>query len=93
MAKAVWRGQVIAESDRTEKVDGYTYFPPDAVHWNLLEESRHTSVCMTKGVASYYDVVIEGVRNDASAWCYREPAVRAQAIRGWIGFWKGIRIG
>ena len=34
--KAIWRGQVIAESDRTLEVDGYRYFPREAVRMDLL---------------------------------------------------------
>ena len=34
--KAIWRGRVIAESDRTLDVGGYTYFPREAVRMDLL---------------------------------------------------------
>ena len=34
--KAVWRDQVIAESDRTLEVDGYRYFPRETVRMDLL---------------------------------------------------------
>src|SRR5215470_15284692 len=34
--KAIWRGQLIAESDCTREVGGYIYFPRDAVHMDLL---------------------------------------------------------
>ena len=35
--KARWRGRVIAESDRTLEVGGYTYFPRDPVRMDLLQ--------------------------------------------------------
>jgi uncharacterized protein (DUF427 family) len=31
MAKAIWNGQIIAESDRCEVVEGNHYFPPQTV--------------------------------------------------------------
>ena len=34
--KAIWRGQVIAESDRTLAVGGYEYFPRETVRMDLL---------------------------------------------------------
>jgi hypothetical protein len=34
--KAIWRGQVIAESDRTLQVGGYRYFPRETVRMGLL---------------------------------------------------------
>ena len=40
--KAIWRGQVIAESDRTLEVDGYRYFPREAVSMDLLCASPMT---------------------------------------------------
>ncbi len=41
--KATWRGRVIAESDRTIEVDGYRYFPREAVSMDLLRASPLTS--------------------------------------------------
>ena len=36
--KAIWRGQVLAESDKTLAVDGYTYFPRESVRMDLLKQ-------------------------------------------------------
>ena len=40
--KATWRGQVVADSDRTLEVDGYVYFPRDTVRMELLRASPQT---------------------------------------------------
>ena len=40
--KATWHGHVVAESDQTLDVDGYTYFPRDAVRMDLLRPSPLT---------------------------------------------------
>ena len=32
MARAVWNGTVLAESDQFELVEGNVYFPPSAIH-------------------------------------------------------------
>ena len=37
--KAMWRGQMIAESNRTLDVDGYTYFPRESVRMDLLRQA------------------------------------------------------
>jgi hypothetical protein len=58
MPKAVWNGTVIAESERTQVVEGNQYFPPDAVRREHLRESSTHTTCPWKGVASYYDVVV-----------------------------------
>ena len=41
--KAVWRGEVIAESDRTREAHGYVYFPRDSVRMDLLRKARKNS--------------------------------------------------
>jgi len=39
MAKATWNGAVLAESDETIEIDGFTYFPPSAVRQEYLATS------------------------------------------------------
>ena len=39
MAKATWNKAVLAESDRTVVVDGFTYFPLHSVKQEYLRES------------------------------------------------------
>jgi len=90
--RAIWRGAVLADSDRTQVVDGYTYFPPEAVERRLLRSSSHRSRCGWKGTASYFDVVVDGAVNLQAAWTYPRPRDAAGHIAGWIGFWKGVEI-
>ena len=90
--RAVWRHTTLAESPATQCVDGFEYFPPDAVAWDLLEESDHTSVCPWKGVAGYFDVVVDGERLERAAWSYRAPSDAAGHIRGHVAFWRGVRV-
>jgi uncharacterized protein (DUF427 family) len=53
MARAIWNGKVIAESDKTEIVEGNHYFPAEAVNSEYLKKSDHQTVCPWKGTASY----------------------------------------
>ena len=41
--KAIWRGQVIAESDRTLEVGGYRYFPRETVRMDGGTEDAERS--------------------------------------------------
>lgn len=92
MARATWNGAVIAESDETVVVEGNHYFPPDSVNREyLVESSRHTT-CPWKGVASYYDVEVDGERNPAAAWFYPTPSAAAADIKDHVAFWHGIRV-
>jgi uncharacterized protein (DUF427 family) len=83
---------VVAESDDTTEVEGNQYFPPQAVEWDLLESSEHTSVCPWKGVASYYDVIVDGRRLPAAAWTYKTPSPAARHIAGHVAFWRGVGV-
>ena len=92
MAKAVWQGQVVAESNDFEVVEGNVYFPPDTITEEFFEPSEHRSVCPWKGTASYYNVVVDGKRNENAAWFYRETKEAAANIKGHVAFWKGVTV-
>lgn len=90
--QATWNGTVIAESDRTVVVEGNHYFPFDDVTAGYLQANGMQSVCPWKGTASYYDVVVDGERNQAAAWYYPEPSRAAAQIKGHVAFWHGVKV-
>ena len=92
MARAVWNGAVLAESDRCVVVEGNQYFPPDAVRRDHLRPSATHTTCPWKGVASYYDVVVDGQVNRDAAWYYPEPKDAAKQIRDHVAFWRGVTV-
>jgi uncharacterized protein (DUF427 family) len=92
MARATWNGQVLAESDRYELVEGNVYFPPDAVRQEFLKPSDTHTVCWWKGTASYYTVVVDGQENADAAWYYPEPSEAAKHVEGHVAFWKGVAV-
>jgi uncharacterized protein (DUF427 family) len=92
MPKAVWNGAVLAASDRCEVVEGNQYFPADAVDRRYLRPSTTHTTCGWKGVASYYDVVVDGQTNRDAAWYYPEPLPAAAAIRDHVAFWRGVTV-
>lgn len=92
MAKAIWNGQVVAESDQTEVVDGNHYFPVEAIEQEFFKPSETTSVCGWKGTASYYNLVVDGQENKDAVWCYRDPKPEAENLKGRYAFWKGVEV-
>jgi len=92
MPKAVWNGAVLAESDRCEVVEGNYYFPPESINQQYFKESDKHTTCPWKGVASYYDVVVEGQVNKDAAWYYPATKEAAQNIKGYTAFWKGVKV-
>ena len=92
MAKALWHGVVIAESDRTVVVEGNHYFPRSSVRAEYLRESDTHTICPWKGTASYRDIVVNGDRNGDAAWFYPNPKPAAAQIKDYVAFWKGVHV-
>lgn len=92
MPKAVFNGQVIAESGDTVVVEGNHYFPPDSVKREYLKTSNAHTTCPWKGVASYYDVEVDGEVARGGAWYYSEPSPAAAEIKDHIAFWRGVTV-
>jgi uncharacterized protein (DUF427 family) len=92
MPKATWAGKVIADSNRTVVVEGNQYFPAEAVKKEFFRPSTHTSECPWKGTAHYFDLEVDGMKNENAAWYYPQPKPAAAEIKDRIAFWKGVRV-
>lgn len=90
MPKAIWNGAVLAESDKTEIVEGNHYFPPNTINRTYFRENATHTTCPWKGVASYYDVVVDGKVNAGAAWYYPDPKPAASNIKDHVAFWRGV---
>lgn len=84
--RATWKGAVLAESAQTVVVEGSHYFPaPDVRHDQLRPSNTHTT-CHWKGLASYYDAVVDGEVSSDAAWYYPDPSRTAQRIKDYVAF-------
>ena len=92
MARAVWNGKVVAESERYELVEGNVYFPPGSLKRDYFRESTHTSLCPWKGTANYYSLEVDGKINPDAAWVYHTPKAAAAAIKDHVAFWNGVEV-
>ncbi len=92
MARATWNGEVIAESDDYEIVEGNVYFPRSALREEFLRASESTTICPWKGTASYYSLEVDGKVNSDAAWYYPEPKAAAANITDHVAFWKGVEV-
>lgn len=90
--KAIWNGQVIAESEDTVVVENNHYFPREAVRSEFLADSSTHTTCPWKGVASYYTLQVDGKNNVDAAWYYPDPKPAASQITGRVAFWKGVQV-
>lgn len=91
--KAIWNGQVLAESDDTLVIEGNHYFPPESINGEFFIKSDTHTTCPWKGEASYYTIKVNEELNMDAAWYYPETSELAKQIKGYVAFWKGVTIG
>ena len=90
--KAIYNGEIIAESNDTIVIEGNHYFPPGSLKKDFFKESSTHSTCPWKGLASYNTVEVNGMTNNDAAWFYPDPFDQAKEIKNYVAFWKGVTI-
>lgn len=90
--KAMWNDTVIAESDDTIAVEGNHYFPPESINTEYFQGSDTHTRCFWKGIASYYNISVDGSVNKDGAWFYPEPKEDAKNIKNYVAFWHGVKV-
>lgn len=91
--RAIWRGQVIAESDQTVEVGGYRYFPRQTVRMDLLQPAPKTAADLEcpHGV-QFYDLGDGETQSARAAWSYEAPGKAMRQVDHWIGFWEDVQV-
>jgi len=94
MPKAIYNGVVLAESKTTQVVEGNHYFPPETVNTEYFTESSTHTNCPWKGLASYYNLSIDGEEVKDAAWYYPDTKGAAKQFEGYVAFYrnKGVTI-
>ena len=90
--QAILNGVVIAESDDTVVVEGNHYFPADSLRAEYVQPSTTQTTCAWKGVASYYDVNVDGAVAKDAVWYYPEPSAAAEQITDRVAFWRDVEV-
>jgi uncharacterized protein (DUF427 family) len=90
--KAIYNGEIIAESNETIVIEGNHYFPPGSLKKDFFKESNTHSTCPWKGLASYNTIEVNGKTNTDAAWFYPNPSDKAMEIKDYVAFWKGVEI-
>jgi uncharacterized protein (DUF427 family) len=92
--RVIHGGATIAETRRGMRIletshPPVYYFPPQDVAMHLLRPSRRRgSFCEFKGVASYWDLVVEGSLPVADvAWSYADPSRAYLGLRDDLAFY------
>lgn len=90
--KAIWNGEIIAESSETKVVEGNHYFPPESIKKEFYHKSDYQTKCFWKGTSDYYSLDVNGKKNENAAWYYPNPSEAAKEIKNYIAFWNGVEI-
>jgi uncharacterized protein (DUF427 family) len=90
--KALWKNQVLAESNETIVIESNHYFPPSSINREYFTESETTTFCPWKGTASYYTIMVNHEENTDAAWYYTSPKEAAKEISSYVAFWNGVEI-
>ena len=89
---AKWQNIELARSTNTIEVEGNQYFPLADVQSAYLKKSDLHTSCHWKGLASYYDIVIDKQRNKNAAWYYPKPLEKATQIQNYVAFSRDITV-
>ena len=97
--KAEWNGQTVAEAPQSDliRIDGNWYFPPSSTLQEFYKKSDVRTTCVWKGQADYYDLIVNGEKNEGAAWYYHEPKAgsteRVKAdFTDYVAFWRGVEV-
>jgi uncharacterized protein (DUF427 family) len=92
MARAIWNGRVIAESNQILEFEGDVYFPESSIKREYFRPSSTTSIHPRKGLARFMSLLIDGQDNQDAAWYYPDPKPAARKIKGHVAFWRGVEV-
>lgn len=65
------------------------YIPRQDVAMEYLQAVSATSFCEFKGMANYFDIVVDGKRSERAAWSYDRPWSNYTQITGCLAFYPG----
>ena len=96
-------GRLLAESSHCLRVletfhPPTIYLPPESVRLELLQPAPGASFCEWKGVARYFDVVVEPGgpeerRLRRAVWSYPEPSAAFAPLTGWLAVYPALMDG
>jgi len=89
------RGLIVAKTNNAVRVletshpPNY-YIPPSNISPNVLRPSAGRSFCEWKGMAQYWDVVIDGHVLPQAGWSYPNPTSSFTVLRDHVAFYAGL---
>ena len=85
-------GQHLPKAKTAKLLKVIIIFPPDSINQEYLKPTETHTTCGWKGVASYYTVAVNGEENKDAAWYYPQPKEKAENIKNYVAFWRGVKV-
>jgi uncharacterized protein (DUF427 family) len=87
-------GRVVADSRRAVRVCETShppvyYVPREDIAEGVLEPGDGASYCEWKGMATYWDLVVDGRRIPQAGWSYERPTPGYEHLRSAVAFYPG----
>jgi len=99
LMKAIWNNTTIAEAPKEDliRIEGNWYFPPESIRREYFSDSDHRTECPWRGHTYYYDVTVDGKKNEFGAWYFPEPMDGSiervkKDFTDYVAFWNGIEV-
>lgn len=92
MHKAIWNGEIIAESKSTKVLDGNRYFPKKSLKRKFVKNSETYFISSDKGKAKFMNLVVDDKVNWNGAWYYTKPKKNVSDIKNFVAFGPGVTI-
>lgn len=92
MVKAIWNGEVIAESEEVKKIEGVVFFPARSVRMKYLRTDPSCTAATEKGRITYFDLVVHGEINNDAVYSCIDPTDRGMDMKDYFAFRRGVSI-
>ena len=92
MAKAIWNGKIIAESDQVVKIFNSFFFPINSVNKNYLKASKKKTTTFWEGIISHYSIIIDNKENPDAAIIFDYSGEMIRFVKDKIAFSKNVKI-
>lgn len=92
MARAIWKGCVLAESEDTVDHDGVTYFPTEALNAALLRPTNKQRFQPSRGTSTYFDLEVNGRIVSDVAWILSGFGEESSTLVNRVAFYSGVDV-
>ncbi len=92
MHKAVWNGEILAESTKIKSVNGKDFFPIKSINKKYFKKSYTHRVDLNVGTADFYNIRVNDKTMWNAAWYYPHPEKSSEHLKGYLAFGSDVDV-